>query len=441
VQARDAMEKILESLGASDRFTVIKFGSATEPLWKTLASCTPANRNAALHFTEAIQASMGGTEIGKALELAYSVLAREEAGEILLITDGEVSAWQPIADQAKRSGHRIFTVGVGNAVSEAFVRELASGTGGECELVSPREAMAERIVRHFERMRSPRANEVRISWPANAIEHCPSSFRTVFDGDTVIGFARLADTAGPEPVVLEGRLETGETFREEITAASTPLVESDEGASIIARLAAHARLKECAAEKGLATALHYRLLSPWTNWIAIVERPDGQKAFDIPVIRKVPQTPPGMMLFDLCRSDAMPSAPQSPRPSRDPSILFQKAFSPLFSRTRVSDDSLTDALMRLSSRGMPAMIGFLSLVPKDEWRSLSEWAFQEGLSQLAKDATGFSCLLSSKRLEDMTDAQIRDGFKLFVQATELGFKLNPATIAALIRKRIISNTG
>ena len=202
-QAEHAVERILESLVPSDRFTIIKFGDTTESLWETLAPSIPANRDVALRFAQTIQASMGSTEIGKALELAYGVLASEESCDILLVTDGEVSSWEPIVNRARRSGHRIFTVGVGNAVSEAFVRELASGTGGECELVSPREAMAERIIRHFERMRSPRAENVKINWHRNVIDDYPSTFRTVFDGDTVVGFARFADTVGPVSVVLE----------------------------------------------------------------------------------------------------------------------------------------------------------------------------------------------------------------------------------------------
>jgi hypothetical protein len=46
-----------------------------------------------------------------------------------------------------------------------------------------------------------------------------------------VSFARFADPAGLESVVLEGRLETGETLREEITASSAPLVESAEDVS------------------------------------------------------------------------------------------------------------------------------------------------------------------------------------------------------------------
>jgi hypothetical protein len=201
---------------------------------------------------------------------------------------------------------------VGNAVSEAFMRELASGTGGECELVSPGEAIAERIVRQFERMRSPRAKEVNISWPGNAAEHYPSTFTTIFDGDTVVGFARFPDAGGSEPIVLEAKLETGEILHEELAVSSASFAESDGEDSIVARLVAHARLQEVGAEDRLQTALHYKLLSPWTNWIATVERPEGQKAFNIPGIRKVPQTVPVMCRMSLDFSVMMKSVPEGP---------------------------------------------------------------------------------------------------------------------------------
>jgi chromosome segregation ATPase len=31
-------------------------------------------------------------------------------------------------------------------------------------------------------------------------------------------------------------------------------------------------------------------VSPWTNWLVVAARPDGEKALDIPALRKVPQT-------------------------------------------------------------------------------------------------------------------------------------------------------
>jgi len=81
-----------------------------------------------------LEADLGGTEIGAALEVAHEALG-SEPGEVFLITDGEVNDWQRLVEQATHPGHRHFTVGVGNAVSEALVlrcvpQTLAAGWGG-----------------------------------------------------------------------------------------------------------------------------------------------------------------------------------------------------------------------------------------------------------------------------------------------------------------------
>ena len=68
-------------------------------------------------------------------------------------------------EEAVRSGHRFFTVGVGSAVNERLVRDLAERTGGAAELVSPNEAMAERVHRHFKRIYASRVEEAVVEWP------------------------------------------------------------------------------------------------------------------------------------------------------------------------------------------------------------------------------------------------------------------------------------
>jgi Ca-activated chloride channel family protein len=44
------------------------------------------------------------------------------SGDVLVVTDGEVPSWQSVVDEAKQSGRRVFTVGVGSAVSEVTKR-------------------------------------------------------------------------------------------------------------------------------------------------------------------------------------------------------------------------------------------------------------------------------------------------------------------------------
>jgi Ca-activated chloride channel family protein len=289
-QARQALAGILDALQPRDRVTIVAFGNSTKELSNQLLPCTDANLRRAREFAAALEADMGGTEIGNALQAAYKATTRSESADIFIVTDGEVSEWTSVVADAKRSGRRIFTVGVGNAVSEAFVRELAAATGGESELVSPREGMADRVIRHFERMRAPRARRVTIHWPGGARDLTPASFGAVFEGDTVLASAQFDGPTVGGQVALEIETDRGDVFRHELPIGKAPALDSGDRVSTVARLAAASRLKELDREAGAAMALRYRLASAWTNWLVVAERADGEKAFDIPALRKVPQT-------------------------------------------------------------------------------------------------------------------------------------------------------
>src|SRR5690606_35061490 len=78
--------------------------------------------------------------------------------------------------------------------------------------------------------------------------------------------------------------------RQELAFPATTPTPSPDGLSTVARVAAAARLKEVDDGVGLETALRYRLVSPWTNWLIVAPRTDEEKAQDLPALRKVPQT-------------------------------------------------------------------------------------------------------------------------------------------------------
>lgn len=286
-QARLALDGILKGLQPRDRVTIVAFGSTPKVLSSELLPCSKPNLDLAQRFAASLDSNMGGTEIGQALQAAYAATSASEHPDLFVVTDGEVSSWKAVVAEAKNSGRRVFTVGVGSAVSEAFVRGLAEGTGGACELVSPQEGMADRIIRHFERMRAPRAKSVAIRWPEGAHDLAPSQSGAVFGGDTVTAFAQLGRPSTAGLVVLEIEADSGEVFREQVAMALP--VESADQVSTVARLAASARMNELGREAGLKTALRYRLVSSWTNWLVVAERSDDEKALDIPAIRKVPQ--------------------------------------------------------------------------------------------------------------------------------------------------------
>lgn len=177
-------------------------------------------------------------------------------------------------------------MGVGSAVSESFVRGIAEATGGAAELVSPREDMAERIVRHFRRIDQPRARSARIEWPIEPISQTPARLESVFAGDTlhVFGwFCRRPVGAARLSMVLEdGREVLQEARLCEITSQDDVLVND------LPRVGAHARLAEFDPIEATALAEHYQLVSEYTSCILVYDREKDQKSGEIPALRKVP---------------------------------------------------------------------------------------------------------------------------------------------------------
>ncbi|MFC1776691.1 VIT domain-containing protein [Pseudomonadota bacterium] len=289
-QARQALAGMIDALRPDDRVTLIAFGSTTRILSKKLLPCNRRNLAKMKSFASKLDADMGGTEIGGALRKAYKATKDSQRTDIFLVTDGEVGSWQQVVDEARVSGNRIFTVGVGSAVSEAFVRKLASETGGHCELVSPREGMADRVIRHFERMRTPRAKQIRVRWPEGAFGMAPSKQGAIFEGDTIVTSAQFKQASIGDKVDLEVETEKGEIFHQEVQIRPAPSTEQPNRLSPVARVVAALRLRELEGDSAIETAERYQLISPWTNWLVIAERSPDEKAQEIPKLRKVPHT-------------------------------------------------------------------------------------------------------------------------------------------------------
>lgn len=287
-QAKQALAGILDRLRPDDRIGLVAFGSDNRAMSRRLLACTPSTLVKARAFADALEADMGGTEIDGALERACALLGKADAGDILLVTDGEVGDWNPVIDRLRDSGHRVFTVGVGSAVAEAFLQTLATTTGGACERVSPTEDMAERIVRHFERLREPRARRAVVHWPDGCTPLDAAVLGPVFRGDTVIARASMARPLPGTVATLEFETEDGQVHRETVELpAPTPTREPD-GRSTVARVAAAIGLSDADDAAGLATALRYRLVSPWTHCLVIAPRDDAERASQAPELRKVP---------------------------------------------------------------------------------------------------------------------------------------------------------
>ena len=293
-QVRVAGERILDSLRPGNLFDIVAFGSHHRVLFGRATSANRTNVARAREFVLDLDADLGGTEIASALRAAYRIESDPRIPrDLLLITDGEVWDTDSTVAEARASGHRIFSVGVGSAVAEPFVRALAGATGGACELVTPREKMAARIHRHFERILAPPAKRARVIWPAPVRHAVPDPLPPPHPGDTLHLFGSFAER--PEgSVVLELELADGCTVSHRLELGAPPRgsvgVEGASGIrSDLARMGAARRLPAIGEAAAAELAVRYQLVSEWTDCLVVHVRADADKAAELPSLVKVPQ--------------------------------------------------------------------------------------------------------------------------------------------------------
>lgn len=289
-QARQAVSDILSLLRAEDYFNIILFGTSHQQVFEKQVPATSEHITQVRRMLRSVEADMGGAEMQAALLATVDIPGPSIPQDILLITDGEIWQAEELVATMRRTAHRVFAVGVGSAVAEQGLRSLAHETGGACELVSPQEGMAAKIVRHFQRILLPRTGKVAVYWPTKPLQVIPRDIGPIFHGDTVHVFARFP-TLPAGTVSLEMWLEDGRSLKQKVHLEH-PLSANQNAIpqpSTLARLAIASSLND--QEEAIATdlAIRYQLVSPYTNVLVVDEREEEYQAKTLPVLRKVSQ--------------------------------------------------------------------------------------------------------------------------------------------------------
>ncbi len=300
-QARVALKKILDRLTSHDSFNIIRFGSTVVPLFSEHMPYSEESIARARILSDNLKADLGGTEIVKALATAYKTTVSDRLHDILLVTDGQVYVDDQFYSDAVNSHCRIFSVGVGSAVSEGILRKLSQVTRGMPEFVTPNEDMAERIVRHFQRMSLP-VMESEISWPVKPDWVWPEKNPQLFHGDTTVFFACFSEK--PEGTV---ELRTASSENNYSWNLQLPQQADETECSDLARMAVRRRITGRTDEKAADLAEKYRLVTSLTNYLLVEENEDADK-LSLPEMRTVPQMAPAGFLgaATCCASSVLP---------------------------------------------------------------------------------------------------------------------------------------
>jgi Ca-activated chloride channel homolog len=282
--AKRALHHVLSNLREDDRFSYSLFGGKVKHEFSSLKPVNQFNIGTASLLVSNTKADMGGTEIENALLSTFKLKGTEKKADVLLITDGEVWDTSNIIAAAKKSGHRIFAIGVGTSPAETLLRELAEMTGGACELVSPKEDIETAIVRMFNRIHLPRAKEIEINWGTDdAPEWTVGTNTAIFSGNTHHVFAGFKH-APTRAAHLSYQL--GDSA-ERIGVEANSVRHSEDGN--LARLGASQRLSSLSQREQLKLAIDYQLITEQTNCILVHIRNAEDKTTDMPNFQKIAQ--------------------------------------------------------------------------------------------------------------------------------------------------------
>ncbi|MFZ4652071.1 MAG: VIT domain-containing protein [Rubrivivax sp.] len=294
--ARRALTGVADGLRPGDEVSLTRFGSSAE-LALPPSSCSLPRTLAALR--EAIlgtEANLGGTEMQRALEAVFklgSPASGEGRSDVLLLTDGEVWAVEALIKAARRSGHRVFVIGVGASPAEHALRALADATGGACEFATPGEGLEAAARRMLTRMRAPGGQVLDVRWGLPGAQPplwCLAPPAHVFPGDTAVAMAGFAPGCAPTQASLHA---LDGASPQQVMLARAGGAEPDHAGDDLARLAAWHRIRRGAAGPTASiapvapVALAYQLLTPDTRCVLVHRRADADKPEEEAALHRV----------------------------------------------------------------------------------------------------------------------------------------------------------
>ena len=319
-QARQAVEACLGALMPEDRFGIVAFDDSIETLSGNLLDGSRRSREAARHFLSGIDAR-GGTELAAGF-LAAAKMLGEQGGDVLVLTDGQVSGTDQILASARAATIRIHCLGIGSASQDRFLTLLARETGGISRFVTPRERVDMAAVELFASIGCPLATKIGVE--AAGVEFAPAPPAAVFAGVPLVLFGELSDSAATT-VRLSWEGAAGQ-MTHDLPVQLTPNAQAEavrllQGSRLITDLEARGnagaetnRRSDRYRRTLTNLSLKYGLASQAMSLVAVVKRP-GDFPGDLPRTKVVPVGMPQDVRFSsyFNRRPDLGAAYSSPR--------------------------------------------------------------------------------------------------------------------------------
>lgn len=282
--SRDLMHQVLDRMRPDDTFSVLGFSSQVQALSERPLTATRDNLRRAHAFVDALRAN-GGTEMLRGVQQALalpSVPGRLRT--VVMTTDGYIGNEGQILEAVEQDlgNARFFTLGTGASPNRFLIDRLGVVGRGDALYLRPDEDAGPVVDRFEERFATPLLTDLRVETEGiELLDVQPAWLPDLFAGQPVVLLARF-DEPGQGTVRLRG-LQGYRAWTQEV-AVTLPASRPENAA--LASAWARAQIDdwqmlqhwgggaegEPLAERITELALHHRLLTEYTSFVAIDER-------------------------------------------------------------------------------------------------------------------------------------------------------------------------
>ncbi|ORY67481.1 von Willebrand factor type A domain-containing protein, partial [Pseudomassariella vexata] len=148
-----ALRLFVKSLSVGTKFNICSFGTKFDFLWDRSRTYEQSTVNQAMRHIDTFSANYGGTEMYEPMEETFKRRYTDMNLEVFLLTDGEI--WQQdrlmnlVNDEVKASKDtiRVFTLGIGSAVSHSLIEGVARAGNGFSQSAAAGENLSSKVVR------------------------------------------------------------------------------------------------------------------------------------------------------------------------------------------------------------------------------------------------------------------------------------------------------
>ena len=173
--AKKALELALRSLPYDSYFNIVSFGTDFSFLYPTSVKNCNVSVKAAIERIKSFKADFGGTEImGPITACFHAPVKPNYQKTILLLTDGSVSDGKTLIQKTRENcvmnKNRVFTIGIGNGVSEQLIKGMARAGNGSFEIIQNTKVLDDKVISLIKSSCTPAMTNFRVQFDSNAIQ-------------------------------------------------------------------------------------------------------------------------------------------------------------------------------------------------------------------------------------------------------------------------------